>query len=83
MCTHVYKQVVAPVRESCAQTLGMCLRHMSPQGVEGVSKVLTCLLSQRQWEVRHGGLLGLKYLLAVRQVWCYITHTPLYTALFL
>ncbi|CAC5413286.1 BTAF1 [Mytilus coruscus] len=35
--------------------------------VEGVVMVLLQLLSQSQWEVRHGGLLGFKYLLAVRQ----------------
>ena len=56
------------MRESCAQTLGTCLHHMSAAGVEGVARVLVQLLRQQQWEVRHGGLLGLKYLLAVRQV---------------
>lgn len=30
--------------------------------------VLLKLLTQEQWEVRHGGLLGIKYALAVRQV---------------
>ena len=61
-------QVVAPVRETCAQALGVVLRHMSVAGVNSVLGVLLQLLSQKQWEVRHGGLLGLKYLLAVRKV---------------
>ncbi|XP_072029618.1 TATA-binding protein-associated factor 172-like [Amphiura filiformis] len=63
----VSDEVVAPVRETCAQALGVVLRHMSVAGVQGVLGVLLQLLSQKQWEVRHGGLLGLKYLLAVRK----------------
>ena len=38
---------------------------------ECVNKVLVILLklqSYDQWQVRHGGLLGLKYMLAVRKV---------------
>jgi len=41
---------------------------MSREGVNGVLKVLLQLLAQKEWEARHGGLLGLKYLLAVREV---------------
>jgi hypothetical protein len=41
---------------------------MSHEGVNGVLKVLFQLLAQKDWEARHGGLLGLKYLLAVREV---------------
>ena len=61
---------MAPVRETCAQALGVVLHHMSPEAVRGVCTVLLQLLAQNQWEVRHGGLLGLKYLLAVRKVGC-------------
>lgn len=61
-------QVVAPVRETCAQGLGVILRHMTPVGVHGVMSILLKLQEQPQWETRHGGLLGLKYLLAVREV---------------
>ena len=61
-------QVVAPVRETCAQALGVTVQHMNALGVEAVVTVIMQLLSQSQWEVRHGGLLGLKYLLAVRKV---------------
>jgi len=43
---------------------------MSREGVNGVLKVLLQLLAQKEWEARHGGLLGLKYLLAVREVTC-------------
>lgn len=41
---------------------------MNVEGVLGVMSVLLQLLLQKEWEARHGGLLGLKYLLAVRQV---------------
>lgn len=61
-------QVVAPVRETCAQALGVALRHMKENGVSMTVDVLLKLLKEDQWEVRHGGLLGIKYALAVRQV---------------
>ncbi|XP_063291293.1 TATA-binding protein-associated factor 172 isoform X1 [Pelobates fuscus] len=63
----VSDEVVAPVRETCAQTMGVVLRYMSESGVHKTVKVLLRLLTQEQWEVRHGGLLGIKYALAVRQ----------------
>ncbi|XP_012515118.1 PREDICTED: TATA-binding protein-associated factor 172 [Propithecus coquereli] len=64
----VSDEVVAPVRETCAQTLGVVLKHMNETGVHKTVDVLLKLLTQEQWEVRHGGLLGIKYALAVRQV---------------
>lgn len=64
---YVSDEVVAPVRETSAQTLGMVIKHLDRCGVEGMVNVLLQLLAQQQWEVRHGGLLGFKYLLAVRQ----------------
>ncbi|KAF2975246.1 hypothetical protein EK904_009119 [Melospiza melodia maxima] len=63
----VSDEVVAPVRETCAQTLGVVLKHMNETGVHKTVDVLLKLLTQEQWEVRHGGLLGIKYALAVRQ----------------
>ncbi|ELW66703.1 TATA-binding protein-associated factor 172, partial [Tupaia chinensis] len=63
----VSDEVVAPVRETCAQTLGVVLKHMNESGVHKTVDVLLKLLTQEQWEVRHGGLLGIKYALAVRQ----------------
>ncbi|XP_078007124.1 TATA-binding protein-associated factor 172 isoform X5 [Phascolarctos cinereus] len=63
----VSDEVVAPVRETCAQTLGVVLKHMNETGVHRTVDVLLKLLTQEQWEVRHGGLLGIKYVLAVRQ----------------
>ncbi|KDR13008.1 TATA-binding protein-associated factor 172 [Zootermopsis nevadensis] len=40
---------------------------MSCDDVKGVLKILLQLLTHNEWEARHGGLLGLKYLLAVRE----------------
>lgn len=60
--------MVAPVRETCAQTLGVALHHMNETGVSMTVDVLLKLLKEDQWEARHGGLLGIKYALAVRQV---------------
>ena len=56
------------MRETCAQALGVGIQHLDVQGVQSVIAALLQLLTQKQWEVRHGGLLGLKYLLAIRQV---------------
>uniref|UniRef100_A0A0A9X8J8 TATA-binding protein-associated factor 172 n=1 Tax=Lygus hesperus TaxID=30085 RepID=A0A0A9X8J8_LYGHE len=63
----VSDQVVAPVRETCAQALGSVLDLMEKKRVIAVLKVLLELLEQNDWETRHGGLLGIKYLFAVRQ----------------
>eukprot|EP00899_Mesostigma_viride_P012526 jgi/Mesvir1/21274/Mv21673-RA.3 len=65
-CDFVSDQVVAPVRETCAQALGTVVRHLALPDVASILQLLRTLQSQGQWEVRHGGLLGLKYLVAVR-----------------
>ncbi|XP_018022438.1 TATA-binding protein-associated factor 172 isoform X2 [Hyalella azteca] len=60
-------QVVAPVRETIAQALGVACIQLQQQYVVYVVKLLKVLLLwQSNWTVRHGGLLGLKYLLAAR-----------------
>jgi len=58
--------VVAPVRESTAQVLGTVLPLVSSGGVELVGGIVLQLVQQEEWECRHGGLLAVKYLLAVR-----------------
>ncbi|XP_013143480.1 PREDICTED: TATA-binding protein-associated factor 172 [Papilio polytes] len=63
----VSDQVVAPVRETCAQTLGVALAQMREARVRLVAAALATLARQRQWEARHGALLAFKYLLAARQ----------------
>lgn len=59
--------VVAPVRETCAQALSAVLKLMSTESCMDALKVLIELLDYKEWDARHGGLLGLKYLLAVRE----------------
>ncbi|XP_067645807.1 TATA-binding protein-associated factor 172 [Eurosta solidaginis] len=60
-------QVVAPVRETCAQVLGTIVKEMQSEQVHQIVKLLVKLLKQKEWEVRHGGLLGLKYVFVVRE----------------
>lgn len=64
---YVSDQVVAPVRESCAQVLGLIIKFLSVDGVVSVLKILLQLLQCSKWEARHGGMLGVKYMLAVRR----------------
>ncbi|XP_037872646.2 TATA-binding protein-associated factor 172 isoform X1 [Bombyx mori] len=63
----VSDQVVAPVRETCAQTLGVALAQLDEARVRKVAGLLSSLAAQAQWEARHGALLGFKYMLAARQ----------------
>lgn len=60
--------MIAPVRETCAQVLGTVANIMEPDQVQNVLMILLQLLSRPEWEARHGGLLGLKYILSVRKV---------------
>lgn len=60
-------QVVAPVRETCAQVLGTIMKDMPVQNVQNTIRILLQLIEQHEWEVRHGGLLGIKYMLVVRE----------------
>lgn len=64
---YVSDQVVAPVRETCAQALGAVLKYMHPALVHQTLNVLLKMQRRPEWEIRHGSLLGIKYLVAVRQ----------------
>ncbi|OMO61314.1 SNF2-related protein [Corchorus olitorius] len=64
---YVSDQVVAPVRETCAQALGATLKYMHPSLVHETLKILLQMQRRPEWEIRHGSLLGIKYLVAVRQ----------------
>ncbi|GFH28065.1 helicase ATP-binding domain-containing protein, partial [Haematococcus lacustris] len=59
-------QVTAPVRETAAQALGMALTTVDMDTVQAVRVLLEQLQRQPEWDVRYGGYLGLKYLLAAR-----------------
>ncbi|KAL9268603.1 TATA-binding protein-associated factor BTAF1-like protein [Drosera capensis] len=64
---YVSDQVVAPVRETCAQALGAVLKYMAPELVHETLNILLEIRNRPEWEIRHGSLLGIKYLVAVRQ----------------
>ncbi|KAI5064208.1 hypothetical protein GOP47_0020878 [Adiantum capillus-veneris] len=64
---YVSDQVVAPVRETCAQVLGAVLKQMHPGLVHETLGILLQMQTRPEWEIRHGSLLGIKYLVAVRQ----------------
>ncbi|KAI6652317.1 TATA-binding protein-associated factor [Oopsacas minuta] len=63
---YVSDEVVAPVRETCAQALGLLSLHHSNEQLSQIVSILIQLISQDKWEIQHGGLLGLKYILATR-----------------
>lgn len=60
-------QVTAPVRETCAQVLGTVLQQMPIERVSETVEILLKFIKQKNWEVRHAGLLGIKYMLVVRE----------------
>ncbi|KAK7312063.1 hypothetical protein VNO77_35609 [Canavalia gladiata] len=64
---YVSDQVVAPVRETCAQALGAAFKYMHPALVNETLNILLKMQCRPEWEIRHGSLLGIKYLVAVRQ----------------
>ncbi|CAA21270.2 TATA-binding protein-associated transcription initiation factor Mot1 [Schizosaccharomyces pombe] len=66
-------QVVAPIRESVSQVLGVALIYVPNDSVFSMYKVLHSLVFQNElgltntvWEAAHGGMLGIKYLVAVK-----------------
>ncbi|KAL2261630.1 hypothetical protein VTK26DRAFT_3723 [Humicola hyalothermophila] len=65
---------VAPIRETVGQTLGSVLRHVPPQSVYAIYRLLYRMvmqedlqLEQNNWAVCHGGMVGLRYVVAVRK----------------
>lgn len=60
-------QVIAPVRETTAQVLGTIQMSIPDNKVKDVVNTLITFLKQEEWEVRHAGLLGLKYIFVVQE----------------
>ncbi|EPS70758.1 hypothetical protein M569_04001, partial [Genlisea aurea] len=77
---YVSDQVVAPVRETCAQALGAVLKYMHPVLVHETLNILLQMQCRSEWEIRHGSLLGIKYLVAVRQEMLHELLDPLLPA---
>ncbi|CEN59995.1 Putative TBP associated factor [Aspergillus calidoustus] len=71
---YISDNVVAPIRETVGQTLGALLSHLPSRSVIAVYKCLYRIIMQSDldlerpiWEVCHGGMIGLRYLVAVRK----------------
>ncbi|RMZ90626.1 hypothetical protein DV736_g2140, partial [Chaetothyriales sp. CBS 134916] len=71
---YVSDTVVAPIRESIGQTLGALLTQVNDSTAIGIYRFLQKMinqsdigLSQPIWEVCHGGMIGLRYFVAVRK----------------
>lgn len=54
------------MRETAAQALGAASRSVPSAKLGALARHLAALVRRAEWEVRLGGLLGLKYLLAAR-----------------
>ncbi|KAK2591228.1 TATA-binding protein-associated factor mot1 [Conoideocrella luteorostrata] len=65
---------VAPIRETIGQTLGSVLKHIPPASVHNIYRILYRMVMQKDldlerlvWAVCHGGMVGLRYVVAVRK----------------
>ncbi|KAJ2828045.1 TATA-binding protein-associated factor mot1, partial [Coemansia furcata] len=69
----VADHVVAPVRETCAQALGVVSQFLAQDVLVATQKALLQLIERGGrkeaaiWEARHAGLSGLRYVVAVRR----------------
>ncbi|KAF2738756.1 hypothetical protein EJ04DRAFT_509327 [Polyplosphaeria fusca] len=64
---------IAPIRETAGQALGSVLQHLSTSNVVAAFQVLFRLVTQKEfdekegaWQLCQGGMIGLRYLVAVR-----------------
>jgi TATA-binding protein-associated factor len=71
---YISDTVVAPVRETVGQTLGALLSQVPDKTAISIYRFLRRLIMQNDldlkqpiWQVCHGGMVGLKYLVAVRK----------------
>ena len=65
---------VAPIRETIGQSLGSVLKHVLPESVYNIYRILYRMVMQEDltierpvWAVGHGGMVGLRYVVAVRK----------------
>lgn len=68
---YVSDQAVAPVRESCAQTLGALITYLNDNLCKTLFTVFNTLIngtkeSQVSWACCHGGMLGLRYFVTLK-----------------
>ncbi|RDA92948.1 hypothetical protein CP533_5552 [Ophiocordyceps camponoti-saundersi (nom. inval.)] len=65
---------VAPIRETIGQTLGSVLKHIPAESVYAIYGILDRMVMQQDltlerpvWAVCHGGMVGLRYVVAIRK----------------
>ena len=70
---YVSDNAVAPIRETSGQVLGAVLQHLPSSSVRDINHILYRLVmqkdlkvSRRIWHACHGGMIGMRYLVAVR-----------------
>ena len=72
----VSDSVVAPIRETAAQGIGIAAKLLPEDQVQKIIDLLTFLVQYGTvnakneddiWQIRHGGLLGLRWIFAVNQ----------------
>ncbi|KAK5173822.1 TATA-binding protein-associated factor mot1 [Saxophila tyrrhenica] len=71
---YVSDNAVAPIRETAGQVLGAVLQHLPASSVHDINRILYRLVmqkdlkvSRRIWHACHGGMIGMRYLVAVRK----------------
>lgn len=87
----VSDSVVAPIRETAAQGLGIAAKLLPEETVQRIIDSLTILVQygtvgknstsnqQDIWPIRHGGLLGLRWIFAVNQTLLEYNFTSLFS----
>ncbi|KAH0053910.1 SNF2 family DNA-dependent ATPase domain-containing protein, partial [Aureobasidium melanogenum] len=70
---YVSDNAIAPIRETAGQTLGALLQYLPASSVHAVNRILYRLVMQKDlkvnkriWHACHGGMIGMRYLVAVR-----------------
>ena len=70
---YVSDNAVAPIRETAGQVLGALLQFLPASSVHDINRILYRLVmqkdlkvSKRIWHACHGGMIGMRYLVAVR-----------------
>lgn len=70
---YVSDNAIAPIRETAGQTLGALLQYLPTTSVHAVNRILYRLVMQKDlkvnkriWHACHGGMIGMRYLVAVR-----------------
>jgi TATA-binding protein-associated factor len=71
---YVSDNAVAPIRETAGQVLGALLQYLPASSVHDINRILYRLVmqkdlkvSKRIWHACHGGMIGMRYLVAVRK----------------